>query len=157
MQRANQLVLDFAQTLGARAASAARFERFARLLAAVLQNPADDLDARGPIRRLIVGVRTPRGRKVSLEARSIKGCAGVDGSRTTSGLKRNVIHNGLLMNASLCFDNVPNRASEIAAAESLNSAQTGRRSHVDLREIAIDDVDADEDEASAFELRADRR
>ena len=84
MQRADQLVLDFAQTLGARAASAARFERLARLLAAVLQNPADDLDARGSIRRLIVGVSTPRGRQVSLEARSIKGCAGVGGSRTTS-------------------------------------------------------------------------
>ena len=62
---------------------------------------------------LIVAVRTPRARQVSLEARSIKGRAGVNRSRTTSGLERNVIHSGLLMNPSLGFDNVPDRGGEL--------------------------------------------
>ena len=87
MQRADQLILDFAQTLGAGAASAARFERFARLLAAMLQNAADDLDARGSIRRFIVCVRTPRVLQIPFEARSINGHARVTGSRHGGGTR----------------------------------------------------------------------
>src|SRR5215831_2586185 len=42
----------------------------------------------------------------------------------------------------LCLDSIPDRRRNVRAAEALDGANAGGRSHVDLGEIAVDHVDA---------------
>ena len=58
---------------------------------------------------------------------------------------------------ALGLDRVPDRHGEIGAAEPLDRADAGRRGDVDLGQIAVDHVDADEQKAAPLELRPDRR
>ena len=55
----------------------------------------------------------------------------------------------------LGLDRVPDRHREIGAAQALDGAQAGRRGHVDLGQIAVDHVDADEQQAAPLQLRPD--
>ena len=55
----------------------------------------------------------------------------------------------------LRLDGVPDRDREIGAAEPLDRADAGRRGDVDLGEMAVDHVDADEEQPALAAARAD--
>src|SRR5271170_7106794 len=60
---------------------------------------------------------------------------------------------GCAERASLGLDDIPDRGGEIRATQALDCAQSRGRGHLDLRQEAVDHVDADEDEPAALQLR----
>ena len=57
----------------------------------------------------------------------------------------------------LGLDRVPNRHGQIGAANLLDRTNSGRRGDIDFRQIAVDDVDADEQKATPPQFRANGR
>ena len=59
-----------------------------------------------------------------------------------------------LAGASLRLDHVPDFGGDIRLAEPRDAPDAARRGHVDFREIAVDDVDADEQQSALAQRRA---
>ena len=165
-----------AKRLGARAAGSAGLERLARFVAAACKRRLQDRErgvAEGG------GVAAPalmQRRKVMDQFRPVEPLAG--GGRGAGGagaaFDRGGVgdgHHGYIpLPPRACkaprrldfrrpgpfgLDRVPDRDGQIRSAEALDRPDAGRRRDVDFRQIAVDDVDADEDEAAALELGSD--
>src|SRR4051812_12458663 len=61
-----------------------------------------------------------------------------------------------LFRGALGLDGIPDLRSHVGAVETLDRADARRRRHVDLGEVAVDHVDADEQQAALAQRRAER-
>src|SRR5580698_3507256 len=77
-------------------------------------------------------------------------------SRQRRSVRRMVLSSIALISRSPArFDRIPDFTSKIAAGESTDLLNAGRRSHVDLGEPVADYIDARENEAALLQCRSD--
>jgi hypothetical protein len=94
VQRANQLILDLAQSLGASSTFPVLFQRALDFGARVFQRSAENLDGRRPESSVVRPRGSPRGVQVPIQAGAIDAAAGRVGALSPVPLGKGSVHAG---------------------------------------------------------------